>query len=40
MASEEDVVEALIAIAAGIAIGAGIAALLEMLKEQKDRNEW
>lgn len=40
MANDEDAVEALLAIAAGIAIGAGIVTLLEMLQKQKDKEEW
>jgi tryptophan synthase alpha subunit len=37
MSREEDALEALLAIAAGIAIGAGIVAILEMLKKQNEQ---
>ena len=36
MGNEEDVAAAILAIAAGIAIGAGIVALLKMLSEEDD----
>lgn len=36
MGNEEDVGAAILAIAAGIAIGAGIVALLKMLSEEDD----
>ena len=40
MTNQKDAIDALLAIAAGIAIGAGIAALLKMLSEDEDEEEW
>ena len=37
MANEDDAAAAILAIAAGIAIGAGIIALLKMLSEQEEK---
>jgi len=39
MEDEEDIVDAILAIAAGIAIGAAVGALLKKLQEQNDRNK-
>ena len=40
MSNGDDAVNALLAIAAGIAIGAGIAAILKMLDEKKNEDDW
>lgn len=37
MGEEDDAVEAILAIATGIAIAAGVIALLEMIKEQEKK---
>ena len=39
MGKDDDPLDAILAIAAGLALGAGLAALLKMLNEQQDKKK-